>query len=196
MRWFIINDLNVIKKELFLYFGAVFLCYFLKLDIPIALMRGMAYFYSIVIILHSDLINNTAYFYTLFPKKRYFLIIQKNITVMLLSLLFHIVDFRITSYSIEQFIVSFLCYWLMGSMLLLYFFQCNVSYASSILQLTGVGVCLFLYWIREYIGNIKNIIKLNIIWNIVIVFVLILLINIFNIKKYTRKEFIFSCYKK
>lgn len=90
MKWLVWNDIKYCLKYISLYFIMVIFGFIQDITNLIYYVQGLIYFYCIVLSLHSSLVNNIAYFYTLFPKKRYFLILQKNITILILDLLFNL----------------------------------------------------------------------------------------------------------
>lgn len=85
MKWFILNDINIEKNSALFYLILVAGGRILKINISIDFLNIVFCFYSIIIILYSEFENNSACFYTLFPRKRCFLIYQKNMTFLILA---------------------------------------------------------------------------------------------------------------
>lgn len=159
----------------------------MQFNISITLIQGLVFFYCIIIILYSDLTNNISYFYTLFPQKRYFLIIQKNITILIIDLILMVIGCLKSGLCYYCIQLVFL-YWLIGSIILFFFFQFRVAFASSILQLFIYIIFLIWYVASKYVIIEK--------FNVILILLGIILINFFNVYLYKSKNFAISIYKK
>lgn len=187
MRCLIWNDIKSCLKYIFLYYVIVTLMVFQNLQGILYFIQSSIYFYCITLVLYSSLINNIAYFYSLLPKKRYFLILEKNVVILIFDLLFNITYIILTQRSGISFWDSVISYWLIGSIVTLYFFQFKISYANSILQLTFYSILIVSYIF------FKNV-TLNKI-NPILYIACIGAINLINIIVYNKKDFNPNVYK-
>lgn len=187
MKWLVWNDIKYCLKYISLYFIMVIFGFIQDITNLIYYVQGLIYFYCIVLSLHSSLVNNIVYFYTLFPKKRYFLILQKNITILILDLLFNLTYHIFLPNSDVYIIDNIMSYWLIGSIISFYFFQFKISYANSLLQLTLYGIAILAYIFNEFTS------KISFNWAIVLMFGVI--INLLNIILYRNKNFVTNYYK-
>ena len=135
MKWFILNDINIEKNSALFYLILVAGGRILKINISIDFLNIVFYFYSIIIILYSEFENNSACFYTLFPRKRCFLIYQKNMTFLILAFFFNIINRVFSSKTFQEIVQMELIYWVIGSLLLLFFCHFKIAYTESILQM-------------------------------------------------------------
>lgn len=187
MKWLVWNDIRYCLKYIFLYFILAIFCFIQDIANLLYYVQGLIYFYCIVLSLHSSLVNNIACFYTLFPKKRYFLILQKNITILILDLLFNLTYYILLPTSGTYIIDNIMSYWLVGSIISFYFFQFKISYANSFLQLTLYGIVILAYIFNEFTSKIN--------FNLVIVLICGVIINLINIILYRNKNFVTNYYK-
>lgn len=187
MGWLFANDFRLSAKYIVIYIALILMSTMLRLDFPISLIQGLVFFYCVVIVLHSDLENNISYFYTLFPQKRYFLIIQKNITILISDLLINAISCFKFGVS-DNIITTLLLYWLMGSLFIFFFFQFKVAFASSILQIFVYTIYLMLYFVRKFVSTFEV--------NIILILIAIIIVNLLNIYLYKSKNFTVGVYGK
>lgn len=187
MRCLIWNDIKGCSKYIILYYVIAALIVCQNLENILYFIQSTIYFYCIVLVLYSSLINNIAYFYTLFPRKRYFLILEKNITIFILDLLFNITYNIVVQSSGITFWNSVMSYWVIGSLVTLYFFQFRISYANSILQLTFYAILIISYiFFKDVTINEMGT---------VVCLLIAITINLINIILYNKKDFYINRYK-
>lgn len=181
MKWLFLNDIKLSVKGFLLYYVLLIFSYITKYKLPIHLLQGLVYFYCTLNILYSDFSNHTACFYTLFPKKRYFLIIQKNITILIFIIILNMSSFLLFSDTINYFINSVCLYWLMGSILLLFFFHFKIAYASSLMQIAIYCLYFIMYSMNKYFKQFEL--------NNILILTIVLILNTLNIILYRSKNF-------
>lgn len=185
MKWLIINDINMERKGIFFYLILMIGQKVLNVNLPIYFLNGIFCFYSIVIILYNDLSSNSSYYYTMFPRKRYFIIYQKNVTIVILCLFYSITRGIINSDSIQKIILMIVIYWSIGSLMLLFFCQFKVAYGVSTMQIIMYIIYAVFFWGANFLQKI----------NITVFAILIILINTINIYFYQNKDFTSSLKK-
>lgn len=82
---------------------------------------------------------------------------------------------------------NIMSYWLVGSIISFYFFQFKISFANSFLQLTLYGIVILAYIFNEFTSKIN--------FNLVIVLICGVIINLINIILYRNKNFVTNYYK-
>lgn len=181
MKWLILNDINIEKNSAFFYLILVAGERILKIDLSIDFLNIVFYFYSIIIILYNDFGNNSVYFYTLLPRKRYFLICQKNMTFLIIASFFNIINGVFSFKTFQEIIEMELRCLVIGSLLLLLFCHFRVAYTESILQMITYILYAVLFVGLDYIRQIE-------INNIMFIFIFAV-INMVNIILYRKKDF-------
>lgn len=100
---------------------------------------------NMILVLYSDFQAGTVFFYTLFPRKRNYMIMEKNVVILLFSVLTVFLELRFGEESIGWIMYRVLVWWTIGSVLIFFFFLFNLSYSLSFFRMLSI---IFIYIIQ------------------------------------------------
>lgn len=179
MKWLIINDLEIARSNLLFFFAANVINLICGWGME-SFIAGYLYVYSCLMILYNDFQNKSFFFYSMFPRLRVYMILQKNISFMILTLFYTLLSFSIRRDGGNVELNSILVYLIIGNLLLLFFFFCSIAYAFTIVQLIGTFIIAVGYCILKIVpDNSQN--------SILELMILVLLIS-GNTLCYSRKD--------
>lgn len=177
MFWLILSDIKIVKKNLEIFLALIVLSLFVHIDFPLEVFTDIIFFSCIICILDNNILNNMLYWYLAFPRKRYFFIIQKNITIVVINIFMNFI--MLMSGNNFNVLYKILFWEMISSILLMIWIKYDVIYTSSIMQLFFGILYIFAKSIEKNIG-----IQLNAFFLLVIIVVL----NLWTTYHFTRKE--------
>lgn len=177
MFWLILSDIKIVKKNLEIFLALIVLGLFVHIDFPLEVFTDIIFFSCIICILDNNILNNMLYWYLAFPRKRYFFIIQKNITIVVINIFMNFI--MLMSGNNFNILYKILFWEMMSSIFLMIWIKYDMLYTSSITQL--------FFWIVYIFGKLieKDIeIQINALFMLVIIGIL----NLWTTYYFSKKE--------
>lgn len=155
MKNLIINDIYTTRKNIFIYSIILLFLRNIRPEILYSIMSFCS-LQLLIIIMYNDTKNGTIKYYTLFPKKRYFLIVQKVITSICIIVYYCIlilIKYKIEGINVDpiNFLNLILILILFHNLFIYLFFNIKFNFTEIYLQLFGVIIYILIYFMG-YLG--------------------------------------------